>query len=61
MDLTTKFKLGDKVTLSGDTSVIMNVIGAAWYSTGLEIYCGWFASGVYQRIWFYEWQLEKYE
>lgn len=59
MDIRTDFDLEDKVNVRNDTSVIMRAIGVAAYSTGLEIRCGWFASGVYQTAWLYDWQLEK--
>lgn len=53
-----RFALGDKVTIDGDASIRATVIGFAFYAHVEQVQCAWFANGSAQEAWINEFRIE---
>lgn len=54
---TSEFKLGDRVLIDGDASIVAVVTAYAWRGERAELEICWFHNGGQQSLWIGEWRL----
>ena len=55
----TKFKIGEKVNIDGDTSIQAYIIGIMVYSDYEQYKVSWLHNGTYQEAWLDEFRLTR--